>query len=103
MTKCIRDLLGSHCMDENEFFRQATLQILSSLDFSKAVGRCLSYLSLVMPVDWMSLHLYQADLASVRTLVVATKEESKSVNILTPIPPAAREFIIKDPHTVKIF
>ena len=45
-------------MDENEFFRQAALQILSSLDLSKAMGRCFSYLSLVMPVDWMSLHLY---------------------------------------------
>jgi hypothetical protein len=56
-------------MDENEFFRQATFQILSTLDLSKAVGRCLSYLSPVMPVDWMSLHLYQADLASVRTIV----------------------------------
>ena len=92
-------------MDENEFFRQATLQILSSLDLSKAVGRCFSYLSLVIPVDWMSLHLYQADLASVRTLVIATKEGSKAVDILTPIPPDGREFImniIRDGN-VKIF
>jgi len=44
-------------MDENEFFRQATFQILSTLDLSKAVGRCLSYLPLVMPVAWMSHHL----------------------------------------------
>ncbi len=36
-------------MDENEFYRQATLQILSSLDLSK--GRCLSYLSLTIPVE----------------------------------------------------
>ncbi|MFZ5996824.1 MAG: sigma-54 interaction domain-containing protein [Nitrospirota bacterium] len=85
-------------MDENEFYRQATLQILSSLDLSKAAGRCFSYLSLVMPVDWMSLHLYQADLASVRTLVIATKEGSKAVDILTPIPPEAREFIVKNLH-----
>src|SRR5512143_1773487 len=30
-------------MNENEFFRQAALQILSSLDISKAVGRCFSH------------------------------------------------------------
>jgi transcriptional regulator with GAF, ATPase, and Fis domain len=89
-------------MDENEFFRQATLQILSSLDLSKAVGRCFSYLSLIMPVDWMSLHLYQPDLASVRTLAIATKEESKAVDTLTPIPPAAREFVVNNSRTVKI-
>jgi transcriptional regulator with GAF, ATPase, and Fis domain len=81
-------------MDENEFFRQATLHILSSLDLSKAAGRCFSYLSLVMPIDWMSLHLYHADLASVRTLVVATKEGSKALDLLTPIPPEEREFIM---------
>jgi transcriptional regulator with GAF, ATPase, and Fis domain len=92
-------------MDENEFFRQATFQILSTLDLSKAMGRCLSYLSLVIPVDWMSLHLYQADLASVRTLVIATKEESKAVDIFTHLAPEAREFIKKNFHSgdVKIF
>ncbi len=92
-------------MDENEFYRQATLQILSSLDLSKAVGRCFSYLSPMMPVDWMSLHLYQSDLASVRTLVVATKEESKAVNIFTHMPPEARDFVMKlfHPGNVRIF
>lgn len=92
-------------MDENEFFRQATFQILSTFDLSKALGRCLSYLSPVMPVDWMSLHLYQADLASVRTLVIATKEESKAVDIFTHVPPEEREFIKKNFHSgdVKIF
>lgn len=82
-------------MDENEFFRQATIQILSSLDLSKAVGRCFSYLSLVMPVDWMSLHLYESDLSSIKTLVIATKEGSKAVDILTPMPPELREFVMK--------
>jgi len=92
-------------MDENEFYRQATLQILSSLDLSRALGRCFSYLSPVIPVDWMSVHLYQDDLASVRTIVIATKEESKAVDVLTSIPPEAREFIVKNFHTgdVKIF
>jgi transcriptional regulator with GAF, ATPase, and Fis domain len=92
-------------MDENEFFRQATFQILSTLDLSKAMGRCLSYLSPLMPVDWMSLQLYQSDLASVRTLVIATKEESKAVDVFTHFPPEAREFIKENLHSgdVKIF
>lgn len=89
-------------MDENEFYRQATLSILSSLDLSKAVGRCFSYLSPVIPVDWISLHLYQDDLGSVRTLVISTMEGTKVVDVLTPIPPSAREFILKT-STVKIF
>jgi transcriptional regulator with GAF, ATPase, and Fis domain len=92
-------------MGENKFFRQATFQILSTLDLSKAVGQCLSYLSPVMPVDWMGLQLYQADLASVRTLVIATKEESKEVDLFTHIPPELREFIKKNFHSgdAKIF
>jgi transcriptional regulator with GAF, ATPase, and Fis domain len=92
-------------MGENKFFRQATFQILSTLDLSKAIGQCLSYLSPVMPVDWMGLQLYQADLASVRTLVIATKEESKAVDLFTHIPPELREFIKKNFHSgdAKIF
>ncbi len=92
-------------MDENEFFRQAALTLLSSLDLSKAIGQCFSYLSLVIPVDWMSLQLYQADLASVRTLVIATKEGSKAADIFTAIPPESREFLKKNFHAgnVKIF
>lgn len=105
MINALESSLGNIEMDENEFYRNATLQILSSLDLSKAVGRCLSYLSLVVPVDWMSVHLYQDDLASVRTIVIATKEESKPVNIFTPVPPEAREFIVKNFHAgnVKVF
>ncbi len=92
-------------MDENIFFRQAALQILSTLDISKAVGQCLSYLSPLMPVDWMALHLYQADLASVRTIAIATKDESKAVDMFTHIPPEAREFIKENFHSgdIKIF
>jgi len=92
-------------MDENEFFRQATLRILSSLNLSKAVGRCFSHLSLMIPVDWMAINLYHEDLASVRTIVIATREGSKAVDIYTPIPPEAREFIMKNFHSgnVKIF
>ncbi len=92
-------------MDENEFFRQAALQLLSTLDLAKAMGQCFSYLSNVMPVDWISIQLYQADLASVRTLVIATKEESNTVDIFTPIPTEARQFLRNNFHTgnVKIF
>jgi transcriptional regulator with GAF, ATPase, and Fis domain len=92
-------------MDENEFFRKAALHILSSLDLSKAAGRCFSYLSHVIPADWMSLHLYQSDLASVRTLVIATKEGSRMVDILTSMPPAARELVMTLFHNenVKMF
>jgi len=96
---CFLDFLRRQKMNENEFFRQATFQILSSLDLSKAVGRCFSHLSLVMPVDLMSLHLYEADLASARTRVIATKEGSKAIDIITPIPPEAREFFIRNFHS----
>ena len=46
-------------IDENEFFRQATLRICGSLDIKKAMHLCLGYIETVMPVTWMSLYLYQ--------------------------------------------
>ncbi len=45
-------------VDENDFFRQATLRICGSLDMETAMRGCLQYLSEVMPVDHLILALY---------------------------------------------
>jgi transcriptional regulator with GAF, ATPase, and Fis domain len=49
-------------VDENEFFRQATLQISSSLDIKTAMKQLMSYLKGYMPVSGMFFGLYDPDL-----------------------------------------
>jgi len=42
-------------MDENEFFREATVRICGNLKIEEAMFSTLQYLRQVMPVDRMSL------------------------------------------------
>lgn len=83
-------------IDENSFFRQATLRICGSLDIEEAMRRCLDYLEQVMPVDRISLHIYERDLGAMRTLLLATQGGGKELNLLTPLPQELRDKLDKD-------
>lgn len=58
-------------MDKNEFFRQATLKICSSLDIEKAISGLLQYIRLFMPAFKASLDLFEPNAGTLRSLVVA--------------------------------
>ena len=49
-------------IDENEFFRQATLRIFSSLNMDTALAQCMGYLKAHIPLSGMGLGLYDPDL-----------------------------------------
>jgi hypothetical protein len=71
-------------VDENEFFRQATIHICSSLDIKKAMQRCLQYIAQFMPVSWMSLYLYEQETGYISNLATVSRRGS-----MTPLPPVA--------------
>ena len=48
--------------DENDFFRQVTLRIFSSLDSKTAMESCMSYLQQYIPISGMYFLLYDPDL-----------------------------------------
>ena len=68
--------------DENEFFRQATLRICSSLDIEKAMLHCLPYIQSFVPVSEMGLSLLEPETATFRSLARATRGGN-----LKPFPP----------------
>ena len=49
-------------IDENEFFRQVTLRIFSSLDIKTAMENCMNYLQQYIPISGMYFLLYDPDL-----------------------------------------
>lgn len=49
-------------VDENEFFRQATLRICSSLDMDRAFRRCFDYLKQFIPMSGLFVGLYDPEL-----------------------------------------
>jgi len=48
-------------VDENVFFREATLRICSSLDIVTAFKRCFEYIRAVIPANGMTLHILDPD------------------------------------------
>jgi len=77
-------------VDENDFFRRATMQICSSLDIDVAMWRSLQFLKEFIPVDMMFLHLYERDLGAMRTIAMATASQGKKLDHLTPLPKEVR-------------
>ncbi|HPX82509.1 MAG TPA: hypothetical protein PLB95_11495, partial [Syntrophales bacterium] len=77
-------------IDENEFFRQLTMRICSSLDIETAMRRSLDYFSQVMPVDRIYLHLYEKRIGAVQTIAEVTPFASKTLDKVTPLDPEGR-------------
>ncbi len=82
-------------VDENEFFRQATLRICSTLDIEKAMVSCIQYIRKYMPADSMFLERYEPGLCAMRTIAFATASGGKKLNKLISIPPEGRADIEK--------
>ena len=49
---------GTMTVDENEFFRQATLRISSSLNIETAMKKCMDYLKQYIPISGMFFGVY---------------------------------------------
>jgi transcriptional regulator with GAF, ATPase, and Fis domain len=77
-------------VDENDFFRRATIQICSSLDIEIAMWRCIQFLKDFMPADEMYLHLYESGLGAFRTIAGATATEGRKMDRITPLPQEVR-------------
>jgi transcriptional regulator with GAF, ATPase, and Fis domain len=75
-------------LDENEFFRQATLRICSSLDIEKALFNCLQYIQTVVPASEMSLNLFEPDTGLLRSLAWV---DASRVRSRLPLIPTSRE------------
>ncbi|MBI5602796.1 MAG: sigma 54-interacting transcriptional regulator [Deltaproteobacteria bacterium] len=77
-------------MDENNFYRQATMRICSSLDIEIAMWRCMQFLKDIIPSDEMYLHLYESGLGAMHTIAGATALEGRKMDRITPLPKEVR-------------
>ncbi len=82
-------------VDENEFFRNATLRICGSLEIEKAMCACVCYMEEFVPVDRMFLQIYEPALGSMRTVASADCDGGKQLDLLTPLPRAARDQVAR--------
>jgi transcriptional regulator with GAF, ATPase, and Fis domain len=80
-------------IDENEFFRQATLRICGNLDIEFAMQECLIFLRSYMPADRLQLSLYDRGLSALRTIAIATPTEASRVNTVLPLDDEGKKFL----------
>ncbi len=92
-------------MNENEFFRQATLKICGNLEIEKALQSCLQFLQNVMPLDIMVLEYYDHSYGAMRTIAKATKSEYVKLDLITPLSSDARKSAATEhyPNDVDVF
>jgi transcriptional regulator with GAF, ATPase, and Fis domain len=72
-------------MDENEFFRQATLQICGNLKLEEAMISALNFLRQTMPVDKIFLQFFDPALKSFQTVAIVAQEKGTPVDLLVPL------------------
>jgi transcriptional regulator with GAF, ATPase, and Fis domain len=77
-------------IDENNFFRNATMRICSSLDLEIAMWRAMQFLKEFIPAEEMYLHLYDKGLGAMRTIAGANLSEGRKMERITPLPQEVR-------------
>ncbi|MGD9366074.1 MAG: sigma 54-interacting transcriptional regulator [Desulfobacteraceae bacterium] len=82
-------------VNENEFFRQATLRICRHLDIEKGLSACLHYLSTIMPADMICLEIYEPDIRALRIFAKASLAEYRKTDLLIPMDQKARGMMEK--------
>ncbi|MFV2073806.1 MAG: sigma-54 interaction domain-containing protein [Thermoanaerobaculales bacterium] len=80
-------------VDDNEFFRDATLSICGSPEIEEAMCACVRAIEEFLPVDRMFLQVFEPDLGAMRTVATATAEDGENVDLLTPLAEHTRQRI----------
>ncbi len=78
-------------MDENEFFRKATLRMCGQLEIEEGLRACVEYVSRHIPADVIYLERYERDLGAIQLLARATPDCGEKMDGLIPLPEEARE------------
>jgi len=82
-------------VDDNAFFREATLSICGSLEIKEAMCASVRVMQHFIPIDRMFLQAYEPDLGGIRTLAVATADAGEELDLLTSLTEQTRVEIRK--------
>lgn len=77
-------------IDDNEFFRSATLRICGNLEIEEGLHACLAYLTQYMPADSIYLERHERDLSAMRIVAQANAEQCAKMDLLVPLREEAR-------------
>jgi transcriptional regulator with GAF, ATPase, and Fis domain len=92
-------------VDENAFFREATLRICSSLNIVTALKNCFDYIKLFIPMNRMSLHILDADLNVLRFVASVGDDVMEDSERVLPLPEKGRNeraALLKNEEVIRI-
>ncbi|MDR3581471.1 MAG: sigma 54-interacting transcriptional regulator [Oryzomonas sp.] len=73
-------------IDKNVFFREVTIRICSSLQIKTALNNAFEYLRRHIPIDNLSLHIRDTDLAAIRSIAQVTAGKEEFIDEIIPVP-----------------
>ena len=88
-------------IDENEFFREATLRICGSLDITEGLHACHEYFSQHMPVDNVYLERHADDLSGLVIVAEASAEKGLKTGVLIPLPDEIRAMMVEADRQIR--
>lgn len=80
-------------IDRNEFFRQATKEIASTLDIEKALERTLAFLKRIMPADLIQFIIFDPDTLTMRSIAKSGEIPGMPDISMVSIPLILKDFI----------
>ena len=80
-------------MDDNKFFREATLRICGNLEIDKALRECLFFIRDYIPADLMAFVIYVPEQEVFETIAVAKLDSSDTLPIKFPVPLQNRDHL----------
>jgi transcriptional regulator with GAF, ATPase, and Fis domain len=80
-------------VDENEFFRKATLRICGSLEIEKALWDCLMYIRQYIPADMIFMNRYDPGTGILEVLARADLQGGRLDSLKTTLPQDVRQII----------
>jgi transcriptional regulator with GAF, ATPase, and Fis domain len=81
-------------IDENVFFREATMRLLRHLEIEEGMHDCIEYLARHMPADVLYLERYEGDIHAMRVVARADVQGGETMDVLVPFTDEAREAMI---------
>lgn len=77
-------------VDDNIFFREATLRICSSLNIAEALKSCFDYVKNYLPVNRILLHIYDGDMNLLRFIAAAGDDSGEEYERIIALPEKGR-------------
>jgi transcriptional regulator with GAF, ATPase, and Fis domain len=72
-------------INRDEFLKEATLRICSTLELDEALQRTRDYISQFIPIDGLFVNIYEKEKKAIRTIVCSTVADGTRKDIITPL------------------